>query len=217
MTSVVNRYYDSATDQFLSIDPAVTSTNQPYVFTNDDPLNAEDPLGLIPQLAGQETDEQITNVGLTYQITADSNDLIALQSMGNSVQADYEAFQNAMAWGAKDWYRLQQKYDRALKRYAEVGLPIAASLGSAVYTFYSVTSSFLTARARNADYAAAQDAVDAYEGTNPIVVAELEATADTALEASVAASVDLVGAGIDAAAGGSLFSSFWAALLLLFE
>jgi RHS repeat-associated protein len=43
---LVNRYYDPTTDQFLSIDPDVAQTDQPYVFTNDDPLNAEDPLGL---------------------------------------------------------------------------------------------------------------------------------------------------------------------------
>jgi RHS repeat-associated protein len=42
---LINRYYDPATDQFLSIDPDVAATDQPYVFTNDDPLNAEDPLG----------------------------------------------------------------------------------------------------------------------------------------------------------------------------
>ena len=42
----INRYYDPATDQFLSIDPDVAQTNQPYVFTNDDPLNATDPMGL---------------------------------------------------------------------------------------------------------------------------------------------------------------------------
>jgi hypothetical protein len=30
----------------LSIDPDVAETDQPYVFTNDDPLNSEDPLGL---------------------------------------------------------------------------------------------------------------------------------------------------------------------------
>jgi hypothetical protein len=46
VTSVVNRYYDPTTDQFLSIDPDVATTDQPYVFTNDDPLNASDPLGL---------------------------------------------------------------------------------------------------------------------------------------------------------------------------
>jgi RHS repeat-associated protein len=43
---LVNRYYDPSTDQFISMDPAVQSTDQPYVFTNDNPLNSEDPLGL---------------------------------------------------------------------------------------------------------------------------------------------------------------------------
>jgi RHS repeat-associated protein len=43
---LINRYYDPSTDQFMSIDPAVAQTNQPYVFTNDNSLNATDPLGL---------------------------------------------------------------------------------------------------------------------------------------------------------------------------
>ena len=47
MTSVVNRYYDPTTDQFMSVDPQVATTGQPYVFTNDNPLNATDPLGLM--------------------------------------------------------------------------------------------------------------------------------------------------------------------------
>jgi uncharacterized protein RhaS with RHS repeats len=42
----INRYYDPTTDQFLSVDPLVDQTGQPYEFTNDNPLNAEDPLGL---------------------------------------------------------------------------------------------------------------------------------------------------------------------------
>jgi hypothetical protein len=48
VTSVVNRYYDPATDQFLSIDLKILTSNQPYVFTNDDPLNLEDPSGMMP-------------------------------------------------------------------------------------------------------------------------------------------------------------------------
>jgi hypothetical protein len=48
VTSAINRYYDPTTDQFLSIDPDVADTDQPYVFTNDDPLNAEDPVGECP-------------------------------------------------------------------------------------------------------------------------------------------------------------------------
>ena len=43
---LINRYYDPSTNQFLTIDPDVASTGQPFVFTNDDPLNATDPLGL---------------------------------------------------------------------------------------------------------------------------------------------------------------------------
>jgi hypothetical protein len=42
----INRYYDPTTDEFLSIDPKVAQTDEPYVFTSDDPLNATDPLGL---------------------------------------------------------------------------------------------------------------------------------------------------------------------------
>jgi RHS repeat-associated protein len=49
---LINRYYDPATDQFLSIDPAVATTDQPYTFSNDNPLNFEDPLGLKIQGTG---------------------------------------------------------------------------------------------------------------------------------------------------------------------
>ncbi len=35
--SLVGRYYDPATDQFLSVDPDVAETGQPYAYTGDDP------------------------------------------------------------------------------------------------------------------------------------------------------------------------------------
>lgn len=44
---LIDRYYDPATAQFLSIDPDVAETGQPYAYTADDPLNATDPLGLM--------------------------------------------------------------------------------------------------------------------------------------------------------------------------
>ncbi|MGD0881558.1 MAG: RHS repeat-associated core domain-containing protein [Acidimicrobiales bacterium] len=43
---LINRYYDPSTYQFLSIDPKVSTTMQPYAFVGGDPLNATDPLGL---------------------------------------------------------------------------------------------------------------------------------------------------------------------------
>jgi hypothetical protein len=41
-----DRYYDPSTDQFLSVDPDLAATGQPYALTDDDPLNKTDPLGL---------------------------------------------------------------------------------------------------------------------------------------------------------------------------
>ena len=43
---LVHRYYDPTTAQFLSVDPAVLRTVEPYSFANADPANLSDPTGL---------------------------------------------------------------------------------------------------------------------------------------------------------------------------
>jgi len=43
---LVHRYYDPTTGEFLSIDPDVGTTHQPYEYANDDPMNLADPSGL---------------------------------------------------------------------------------------------------------------------------------------------------------------------------
>ena len=45
LTFAINRYYDPTTDQFLSIDPRVDRSGQPYAFAKDEPLNLTDSLG----------------------------------------------------------------------------------------------------------------------------------------------------------------------------
>lgn len=40
------RYYDPATGEFVTVDPLVTFTRQPYGYSDDDPVNGSDPLGL---------------------------------------------------------------------------------------------------------------------------------------------------------------------------
>jgi hypothetical protein len=42
----VGRYYDPTTGQFLSVDPLVDETGEPYVYTGGDPVNGSDPSGL---------------------------------------------------------------------------------------------------------------------------------------------------------------------------
>jgi len=44
--SPVHRYYDPATEQFLSVDPLANVTGTSYAFAADDPVNAFDPNGL---------------------------------------------------------------------------------------------------------------------------------------------------------------------------
>jgi RHS repeat-associated protein len=43
---LIGRYYDPATGQFLTVDPMVDLTRQPYAYTGDDPVNGVDPNGL---------------------------------------------------------------------------------------------------------------------------------------------------------------------------
>jgi RHS repeat-associated protein len=44
---LVNRYYDPATAQFVTVDPLVDETGQAFSYAGDDPVNASDPSGLI--------------------------------------------------------------------------------------------------------------------------------------------------------------------------
>ncbi len=46
LTYLYNRWYDPHTAQFITIDPALTATNDPYAYTSGDPLTRTDPFGL---------------------------------------------------------------------------------------------------------------------------------------------------------------------------
>ena len=44
------RDYDPATAQFMTVDPQVDSTHQPYAYVANDPLGSADPSGLCPSV-----------------------------------------------------------------------------------------------------------------------------------------------------------------------
>jgi RHS repeat-associated protein len=47
---LLNRYYDPATAQFISVDAAIRSTDQPYQYASGNPVNKADPTGNYTQL-----------------------------------------------------------------------------------------------------------------------------------------------------------------------
>jgi RHS repeat-associated protein len=65
---LINRYYDATTDEFLSIDPDVADTIQPYLFTGDDPLNADDPTGLLLATGTTETHAETAEVAKATKV-----------------------------------------------------------------------------------------------------------------------------------------------------
>ena len=66
--ALVHRYYDPPTAQFLSVDPAVDETGTPYAFTNDDPVNESDALGLWSLNPISDVTEAAADVG--HAVTA---------------------------------------------------------------------------------------------------------------------------------------------------
>ncbi len=44
---LVNRYYDTSTDQFITVDPLVSLTGEPFSYAGEDPVNGSDPSGLM--------------------------------------------------------------------------------------------------------------------------------------------------------------------------
>jgi RHS repeat-associated protein len=43
---LINRYYDPVLGRFISVDPQLADTQQPYAYADDDPVNRSDPDGL---------------------------------------------------------------------------------------------------------------------------------------------------------------------------
>jgi len=61
----VGRYYDPQTGQFISVDPLVGDTGQPYAYANGDPVDTVDPNGLWPCLQLHCLAGGVASVGAT--------------------------------------------------------------------------------------------------------------------------------------------------------
>ena len=105
-----NRYYDPTTDQFLSVDPKVAQTDQPYVFINDSPLNATDPLGL--SIGGANGESCIS-------LSACSNPSVRVRNQGIWLAAS-----SAVFWAGVNAY---EAMERASARQSGAGSAIQSA------------------------------------------------------------------------------------------
>jgi RHS repeat-associated protein len=97
------RYYDAGTDQFLTIDPALASTMEPYAYVDDNPLNRIDPFGLSwynPTTWSKKTWEGVgvglgavalaaTGVGLVAELGTAATIGVSALALGSGAGATY--------------------------------------------------------------------------------------------------------------------------------
>jgi RHS repeat-associated protein len=67
------RYYQPATGQFMSVDPDLSQTLQPYAYTDGDPVIDTDPTGLESVLGDHDTCKDVSNGQLKAKICAEVN------------------------------------------------------------------------------------------------------------------------------------------------
>ncbi|MHB8290177.1 MAG: RHS repeat-associated core domain-containing protein [Acidimicrobiales bacterium] len=77
---MVNRYYTPGTGQFLSVDPALPITGQPYAYATDNPVNLSDPSGMgltfLGACLGNCTAPTTTRVSLRFDPGAGANAVV---------------------------------------------------------------------------------------------------------------------------------------------
>ena len=104
--SLVNRYYDPSTAQFLSIDPLVATTGQPYQYAGDDPVNESDASGLITLPAcGGNGPVGTSPQKLKQQCAAELNQAAAVSRAG-CANGGGCGNSGCGTWGIGCWYPL---------------------------------------------------------------------------------------------------------------
>ena len=87
------RYYDPATAQFITVDPAVDATQSAYTYGSDDPLNEEDPSGWCAIEMGKGGGGYRSGSQSGAQLTKEEQDAVNAKEAGEPY--DQKAFNRA--------------------------------------------------------------------------------------------------------------------------
>lgn len=115
-----SRFYDPQTSQFMSVDPMVRSTSQPYAFAEDDPINATDPSGMMIEM--DTTSGQICSAYAVNLACGVGNPGPEGQPQGLNASQTAEAEQEYAAAVAEAEYlaaAAQAQYEAELRAYYE--------------------------------------------------------------------------------------------------
>jgi RHS repeat-associated protein len=93
---LINRYYDPVTGQFISVDPDLNLTDQPYAFAGDDPINASDSLGLC-------SDRDQACVTAAFAAWIINGDTQMIKNGHQLSSAEFWGLANAKNWVANDY------------------------------------------------------------------------------------------------------------------
>jgi RHS repeat-associated protein len=94
------RYYDPTSAQFISRDPALSTTGEPYAFVGDNPLNATDPTGLDFNLLGgfNAVVGGVKDLGRTALARAAQGAAGVIGAAHDKVASDTASFTGNLAW-----------------------------------------------------------------------------------------------------------------------
>jgi hypothetical protein len=165
----------------------VRVTDQPYAFVNDNPLNVEDPLGLMITGMRPVTDKETTAiayVNLSTEAAADAaketsiaQTLTTVASTQNAiVQKAYQASQAALTNDEPDAFDLAKKYGEDVATAGAVLAPYARSLAQVAVNTYNLYMAAGQAARSAAEMNAAQIAADNAIGTVDEVSTALDLT-----------------------------------------
>jgi RHS repeat-associated protein len=110
---LINRYYDPATGQFISVDPLLAQTQQPYIYADSDPVNATAPSGQSLPIGGGSHDPcGVSQSSCNPSSNPGSNGGVTKYQPKHAKPKNYEpqharehkdCHQNSWGWGYCHW------------------------------------------------------------------------------------------------------------------